>query len=90
MPAVTSSALLGAGGLKIAEQLSVKLVEFTPDYTVRFFAGKKEIGCFDFGKSPARFTGDVDESAKLFVEAVIRMWPGAPNGEHSNTPKPRP
>lgn len=32
------------------------------------------IGKFDFNKTPATFTGDVDESARLFVDAVLRLW----------------
>lgn len=86
---VHCNAFLGAGEFKLTEQFNVKLAEFTPNYTVQFFAGKKEIGCFDFGKSPATFTGDVDESAKLFVEAVMRMWPGAPNGKAQPRPDGR-
>lgn len=51
------------------------LAEFRTDQSVRFCASGKEIGCFDFGQSPATFTGDVDASAQMFVDAVIRMWP---------------
>lgn len=45
-----------------------------PDYTVRFFLHGEEVGCFDFGKSPATFTGDVDASAKLFVDTVLGIF----------------
>jgi len=56
-----------------------EILDIKHDRTVRFFgADGKEIGCFDFGKSPATFTGDVDGSAKMFVDAILRMWP-SPN-----------
>ena len=46
-----------------------------PEHTVRFFSKDgEEIGEFDFSKSPATFKGNVDESAKLFVDGVLRMW----------------
>ncbi len=44
-------------------------------YTIRFFFEEKEVGCFDFGKSPITFVGDVDESARIFVDTVIKMMP---------------
>lgn len=53
---------------------TISPLEWKPYYTVRFYANGKEIGCFDFSKSPATFTGDIDESAKLFVDQVIRTW----------------
>lgn len=56
-------------------ETGILLSEWKLDHTVRFFAEGKEIGCFDFGKHPATFTGDADASAKLFVNAIIRMWP---------------
>ena len=41
------------------------------DHCVRFEVGGKEVGCFDFGANPLTFTGEVDESARLFVGAVL-------------------
>ena len=31
------------------------------------------VGEFDFSKSPVTFTGDADASARVFIDAVIRM-----------------
>lgn len=39
--------------------------------TVQFFKDSVQVGCFDFGVSPVTFTGDVDESARIFVDYVI-------------------
>ena len=34
----------------------------------------EKVGTFDFSKAPCTFTGDVDASAKLFVDAVLLIW----------------
>ena len=54
---------------------SISLLPQKPDFTVRFHCDGREVGCFDFGQAPATFEGDVDESARLFVEAVLRNMP---------------
>lgn len=38
-------------------------------------ADGKEVGCFNFSKSPATFSGDVDESAKIFWDWIIATRP---------------
>tara|TARA_R110000772_G_scaffold246261_1_gene359922 strand:+ start:317 stop:532 length:216 start_codon:yes stop_codon:yes gene_type:complete len=48
--------------------------ESIPPFTVGFHNDEDQIGMFDFSKSPATFKGDVDESARLFVEAVINQF----------------
>ena len=45
-----------------------------PSYTVSFHRDGKHIGTFDFNQSPATFTGDVDDSAQIFVQAVIDQF----------------
>ena len=45
-----------------------------PSYTVSFHRDGKHIGTFDFNQSPATFTGDADDSAKIFVQAVIDQF----------------
>lgn len=57
-----------------------------PDFTFRFTLHGKEIGRFDFGASPPTFTGDVDASARMFVDAVLRMMPNLPKGETAGEP----
>lgn len=42
-------------------------------FNVKFFRDQKEIGCLDFSKDPIKFTGEVDESAKLFFESVAKI-----------------
>ncbi len=50
-------------------------LSLAPDRTVRFICEDKEVGCLDFGQSPMTFVGDADESAKIFINAIIRIWP---------------
>lgn len=42
----------------------------SPTYTLVFSRDGKEVGRLDFNQSPATFTGDADESAKVFFETV--------------------
>ena len=49
--------------------------DFAPNYTVQFRKDDVIIGTFDFAATPATFIGDVDESAKLFCDAVIKWMP---------------
>jgi len=51
------------------------LGDFTPNYTIQFIKDKVTIGTFDFSKLPATFVGDVDESAKIFCDTVIKWMP---------------
>ena len=48
---------------------------FKPDYSIKFMRETKEVGIFDFNNSPATFVGDVDESAKIFCETILKMMP---------------
>lgn len=51
-------------------------LDVNPWQVLRFIVEGKEVGCFDFGKHPITFNGDVDASAKIFVDNVIKMFPG--------------
>tara|TARA_R110000796_G_scaffold167313_3_gene284201 strand:+ start:5486 stop:5701 length:216 start_codon:yes stop_codon:yes gene_type:complete len=51
-----------------------RINESIPPYAIGFHRGEDLIGMFDFSQSPATFKGDVDESARLFVEAVINQF----------------
>ena len=44
-----------------------------PVLTLRFVVEGKEVGVFDLGASPMTFTGDVDASARSFVDNVLKM-----------------
>tara|TARA_R110000803_G_scaffold59101_9_gene117498 strand:+ start:1918 stop:2157 length:240 start_codon:yes stop_codon:yes gene_type:complete len=48
--------------------------ESIPPFTIGFHHGEDQIGMFDFSQSPATFKGDVDGSARLFVESVINQF----------------
>ncbi len=51
-------------------------LEFELDKTIRFYSeDQKEVGCLDLGQSPITFVGKADESAKIFIDCIIRMWP---------------
>jgi hypothetical protein len=39
-----------------------------------FGANNQKVGSFDFGTIPAKFEGEADESAKIFVEYVIKHF----------------
>ena len=56
------------------EEGSITFSDHKPDNTVRFYLNGKEVACFDFGASPITFVGDVDASAKMFVDAVIYQF----------------
>ena len=45
--------------------------------TVSFNIGEDQVGVFDFGASPMTFTGDVDSSAKIFVDTILKMMVSA-------------
>lgn len=54
---------------------AVLTLNHVPNNTVRFHtADGTVVGTFDFNQVPATFTGDVDASAKIFVEAVINIF----------------
>lgn len=39
-----------------------------------FGANNQKVGSFDFGSIPAKFEGDADESARIFVEYIIKHF----------------
>lgn len=52
----------------------VLLKDFQPQNRIAFYGdGDKLVGEFDFSRSPVTFTGDADASARVFIDAVIRM-----------------
>jgi len=52
------------------------LLNIKPDYTMTFGNDKGVVGKLDFNGPVMVFTGDVDESAKLFVDAVEKWFLG--------------
>jgi hypothetical protein len=51
-------------------------VNIKPNYTMTFSNDKNVVGKLDFTGPVMVFTGDVDESAKLFVDAVEKWFHG--------------
>jgi hypothetical protein len=55
-------------------QLSV--LDLKPDYNISFHNNGQEIGKLDFNGSALVFTGDAEESAKVFIDWVARSFHG--------------
>jgi hypothetical protein len=51
---------------------------FKPDYTIKFIFqkvnGTKVIGCLDFNEDKLKFEGDVEESAKIFMNYLLNVF----------------
>ena len=50
---------------------------FKPDYSIKFIFNKdngKEIGCLDFNGDKLKFEGDMEESAKIFIEFILNTF----------------
>jgi hypothetical protein len=49
---------------------------FKPDFTLKFYKdyGNKEIGCLDFNCDKLKFEGDMEESAKIFMEYLLKSF----------------
>ena len=64
-----------AQGSELSGGLGATFTFAKPKHTLSFWthAGEK-VGEFDFDQAPATFDGNVDESARIFVEAVCRIW----------------
>ena len=49
---------------------------FEPDYTIKFNKdnGTKVIGCLDFNSDKLKFEGDMEKSAKIFMEYLLTAF----------------
>ena len=47
-----------------------------PNYTLKFQKDGREVGILDFNGPIMEFTGQADESAKIFVETLQNMFAG--------------
>lgn len=45
-----------------------------PAYTVQFYKDKTKVGELDWNDGTMKFKGDVDESAQLFFDEVIKRY----------------
>ena len=59
---------------KPTEQISV--FNFKPDYNISFHNNGKEIGKLDFNGPAMVFTGDAEESAKVFIDWIASSFYG--------------
>jgi len=55
-------------------QLAV--LDLKPNYNITFHNGGKEIGKLDFNGPALVFTGDAEESAKVFIDWIARSFHG--------------
>lgn len=46
----------------------------TPNYTIKFFKDTGEIGCLDFNGPAMVFTGEAEESAKVFFDWIAKSF----------------
>ena len=46
------------------------ILNFKPNYSIYFHRGNEKVGMLDFNGPEMTFSGDMDESAKLFLEVV--------------------
>jgi predicted dithiol-disulfide oxidoreductase (DUF899 family) len=54
----------------------VSAFNFKPDYNISFHNNGQEIGKLDFNGPKMVFTGDAEESAKVFIDWVARSFHG--------------
>ena len=51
---------------------------FKPDYTIKFIFNKvngtKVIGCLDINEDKLKFEGDMEESAKIFMNYLLNIF----------------
>jgi hypothetical protein len=57
-------------------QLSVSNFKPKPNYNITFHNNVKEIGKLDFNGPALVFTGDAEESAKVFIDWIARSFHG--------------
>ena len=59
---------------KPADQLAV--LDLKPNYNISFHNNGQEIGKLDFNGPALVFTGDAEESAKVFIDWIARSFYG--------------
>lgn len=58
--------------LKDTEKLGI--LNFKPNYNIYFYRGNEKVGILDFNGPKMTFSGDMDESAKLFLELIATSF----------------
>jgi hypothetical protein len=54
----------------------ISVFNFKPNYSISFHNNSQEIGKLDFNGPALVFTGDAEESAKVFIDWVARSFHG--------------
>lgn len=52
----------------------LEILNFKPNYNIYFHRGNEKVGVLDFNGPEMKFSGDMDESAKLFLELVATSF----------------
>lgn len=55
---------------------AIKILEIKPNYSMTFHNADKQVGALDFNGPEMTFTGDADESAKVFFDWVAKSFKG--------------
>ena len=50
------------------------ILNFKPNCSITFHSGNRQVGVLDFNGPEMKFSGDMDESAKLFLEFVATSF----------------
>ena len=50
------------------------ILNFKPNYNIYFHRGDTQVGVLDFNGPEMKFSGDMDESAKLFLEFIATSF----------------
>ena len=63
----------------------LKILNVTPNYNMTFHRGGKQIGVLDFNGPKMTFSGDMDESAKVFFDWIAKSFKGRLEQERNAT-----
>lgn len=51
-----------------------RVIDVTPDYTIKLYKHDKVMGKLDFNGDKLKFEGDVEESAKVFIDFLLSTF----------------
>ena len=63
----------------------LKVLSVTPNYSMTFHNGDKQVGALDFNGPEMTFTGDAEESAKVFFDWIAQSFKGRLEQERNAT-----
>ena len=68
-----------------SSELAIKIMEMKPNYNMSFHNSDKQVGTLDFNGPEMTFTGDADESAKVFFDFIAQSFKGRLEQERNAT-----